>query len=217
MSSSLLTPGAMCCWRCAGTAKTLLVRASPDLRPRLQANPVYPGPDALGYHRRQPAHTARVNSLSPGSLSATWVWRMRSIGLRKTQAALLEAMQERSVTVGRTRTSFGQLHVFATQNRSSSKEPIRFPRRSWTVFNSRCAVVSGRRDEQPILGGCGMVRVRRPVELRDLDLAGGGISRRCGGRRSRCGSSLHSSRTSRPGAGHAGAPALTLAPRPARR
>jgi MoxR-like ATPase len=52
----------------------------------------------------------------------------------KTQSALLEAMQEHRVTIqGRTYILEEPFHVFATQNRSSSRARIRCPKRSSTA------------------------------------------------------------------------------------
>ena len=56
----------------------------------------------------------------------------------KTQAALLEAMQERQVTVGRVRTSWPiRSSCWPRKIRSSRKEPIRCPKRSKTASCSR--------------------------------------------------------------------------------
>ena len=56
----------------------------------------------------------------------------------KVQSALLEAMQEKQVTIGDTSFKLDRpFLVLATQTRSSRREPIRFPKPRWTVSCSR--------------------------------------------------------------------------------
>jgi MoxR-like ATPase len=61
----------------------------------------------------------------------------------KTQAALLEAMQEHQVTVGGVRHPLPEpFFVLATQNPSSRRAPTRCPRPSSTGSCSRCSSVT---------------------------------------------------------------------------
>ena len=104
-----------------GLAKTLIARSFATVTgTRFSRDPVHARPDAVGHHRRidlQPAHR-RSSSSGPGPVF-TNVLLADEINRAppKTQAALLEAMQERQVTTeDRTRSLERPFVVLATQN-----------------------------------------------------------------------------------------------------
>ena len=103
-----------------GTAKTLLVRAL-GLALGLEFRRIQftPGPDAVGHHRREPADAVQgAFSFRPGPIFGDLVLGDEiNRAPAKTQAALLEAMQERRVTVDGTSHALPEsFTVFATQN-----------------------------------------------------------------------------------------------------
>ena len=106
-----------------GLGKTLLVRTlGRGARPRLQPHPVHARPDAGRHHRHQHRHgdarrPPRLRVPARPIFSQIVLADEINRATPKTQSALLEAMQEHSVTVG------GTIHrlkepffVMATQN-----------------------------------------------------------------------------------------------------
>ena len=115
-----------------GLGKTLLVRTlGARARVRVQAHPVHARPDAVRRHRRQRVQPAarRASSSCAGPvftqlLLADEINRAPA----KTQSALLEAMQERSVTIdGTTRPLPEPFFVIATQNPIESQGTYPLP------------------------------------------------------------------------------------------
>ena len=80
--------------------------AGPDPRHPVQAHPVHARPDALGHHRHERAggRRARAGATSASSKGPIFTNILLADEINrtppKTQAALLQAMQEREVTVG---------------------------------------------------------------------------------------------------------------------
>ena len=102
-----------------GTAKTLLVRTlALALGSRVPADPVHAGSHAVGHHRREPADGPGEFTFRPGPIFGDLVLGDEiNRAPAKTQAALLEAMQERRVTVdGVSHQLPDSFTVFATQN-----------------------------------------------------------------------------------------------------
>ena len=97
--------------------------AQPGARPEFQPHPVHAGPDAVGHHRHQHHQRNRRRAsassrFQPGPLFAQIVLADEiNRATPKTQSALLEAMQEHSVTVGGTIHKLEEpFFVMATQN-----------------------------------------------------------------------------------------------------
>ena len=117
----------------------------------LQPHPVHARPDAVGHHRHRDA--CRKTS-RPGSASFKFLHGpiFANIVLAdeinrtppKTQAALLEAMQERQVTVGRAHGTSCPIRSSCWRRRtpSSRKAPIRCPKRSRTASCSRSSSIT---------------------------------------------------------------------------
>ena len=97
--------------------------AREDPRRRLQAHPVHARPHAVGHHRHERAggargRSARRSGSSPGPIFSN-ILLADEINRTppKTQAALLQAMQEREVTVGQETLHLPDpFFVIATQN-----------------------------------------------------------------------------------------------------
>ena len=108
-----------------GLAKTLMISTlSRTLNLTLQPHPVHARPDAGRHHRHRVieenrTHRAAASSASSKGRCSANVILADEINRTppKTQAALLEAMQERQVTVGRVRHALADpFFVLATQN-----------------------------------------------------------------------------------------------------
>ena len=117
-------------------------RRSRGARRELRTDPVHPRPDARRHHRhRRPrrgrrARRAAVRVRAGAALRATSCWPTRSTApRRRTQSALLEAMQERTVTVGRDdpRAARAVLRCSPRRTRWRCRAPTRSPRRSSTA------------------------------------------------------------------------------------
>ena len=128
-----------------GLAKTLLVETLGAVpRRRVRAHPVHPRPDARRHHRHRdlrPAAPAQFSSAQGPIFANILLADEINRAPPKTQAALLEAMQERQVTVGG-----DTLHARPTRSsssprrtRSSRKAPTRCPRPSSTASCSTSA------------------------------------------------------------------------------
>ena len=108
-----------------GLAKTLMISTLSQVPvARLQPHPVHARPDAVRHHRHR-SHRGEPRDRRTASSSSSHGPLFANIVLAdeinrtppKTQAALLEAMQERQVTVGRVRHKLADpFFVLATQN-----------------------------------------------------------------------------------------------------
>ena len=134
-----------------GTAKTLMVRTIATTLglefKRIQFTPDLMPTDITGTDiiEENPATGHRTWTFVPGPIFGN-ILLADEINRTppKTQSALLEAMQERSCTVrGNHYKLPAPFFVLATQTRSSSKERIRCPRRSWIAScSTRCSTIS---------------------------------------------------------------------------
>ena len=126
-----------------GLGKTELVKAlsrllSLDFR-RIQFTPDLLPTDITGSHILQEREGRKEFVFHPGPVFTNLLLADEiNRASPKTQAALLEAMQERRVTTfGETRPLPAPFSCWRRRIRSSSKAPIRYPRRSWIGSCSR--------------------------------------------------------------------------------
>ena len=130
-----------------GLAKTLMISTLAEVPvARLQPHPVHARPDAVRHHRHR-GHRGEPHRPATASSSSSHGPLFANVILAdeinrtppKTQAALLEAMQERQVTVGRVRHRAAPIRssCWPRRTRSSRKAPIRCPRPSRTASCSR--------------------------------------------------------------------------------
>ena len=146
-----------------GTAKTLMARSFAAVdRPAVHARAVHAGPDAVRHHRlgdlrpaQRRASTSSPGRCSPTSCSADEINRAPP----KTQAALLEAMQERQVTSGRHAHALPRpFLVLATQNPIEHEGTYPLPEAQLDRFLVR--VASGTLIETPS-SSCSRARLAR--------------------------------------------------------
>ena len=126
-----------------GLAKTLMARSFAAGRlDRLQAHPVHARPDAVRRDRLVDLQPARGRiRVPPGPIFANLLLADEiNRAPPKTQAALLEAMQERQVTTrGRRRAGSARRSSSSRpRTRSSTRAPTRCPRRSSTASCCGC-------------------------------------------------------------------------------
>ena len=128
-----------------GLGKTMLVRTLAEaLEPPVLAHPVHARPDAGRHprhdgHRRDARRAARSFEFRKGPIFANIVLADEiNRATPKTQSALLEAMQEHRVTVGKTHATCSTSRSSSSRRRTRSrwKARIRCPRRSSIASSS---------------------------------------------------------------------------------